>query len=281
MDRVVNLLAQIFSLIRVFYRLLMVVLWFFLMFITFVISKILNLNIKNSMPRLFHQGFLKLLNVKVILHGTLKTNKPGLLISNHASWIDISILSSLTNICFIAKSEVSGWPIVGFLARLQDTVFIERKINRVIKQKKEILDFLSRGKKLVLFPEGTSSDGNRVLRFKSSLFSIGETEEVKLGGYEFQAVTICYSGLNGLPMSRSQRPNVAWWGNMNLFNHLWNLFSLNGIKVTVTAHEPITNIENRKIMSQIAWRQISFGMGKALSGCPEPVSVKETADSLT
>ena len=281
MDKVVNFLAQIFSLIRVLYRFLMIVLWFFLMFIIFVISKMLNLNIKNSMPRLFHQGFLKLLNVKVILHGTLKTNKPGLLISNHASWIDISILSSLTNICFIAKSEVSGWPIVGFLARLQDTVFIERKINRVIKQKKEILNFLSRGKKLVLFPEGTSSDGNRVLKFKSSLFSIGETEEGKLGGYEFQAVTICYSGLNGLPMSRSQRPNVAWWGNMNLFNHLWNLFSLNAIKVTVTAHEPITNIENRKIMSQIAWKQISFGMGKALSGCPEPVSVKETADSLT
>jgi len=281
MDKVVNFLAQIFSLIRVLYRLLMIVLWFFLMFIIFVISKMLNLNIKNSMPRLFHQGFLKLLNVKVILHGTLKTNKPGLLISNHASWIDISILSSLTNICFIAKSEVSGWPIVGFLVRLQDTVFIERKINRVIKQKKEILNFLSRGKKLVLFPEGTSSDGNRVLKFKSSLFSIGETEEGKLGGYEFQAVTICYSGLNGLPMSRSQRPNVAWWGNMNLFNHLWNLFSLNAIKVTVTAHEPITNIENRKIMSQIAWKQISFGMGKALSGCPEPVSVKETADSLT
>ena len=281
MDKVVNFLAQIFSLIRVLYRFLMIVLWFFLMFIIFVISKMLNLNIKNSMPRLFHQGFLKLLNVKVILHGTLKTNKPGLLISNHASWIDISILSSLTNICFIAKSEVSGWPIVGFLARLQDTVFIERKINRVIKQKKEILNFLSRGKKLVLFPEGTSSDGNRVLKFKSSLFSIGETEEGKLGGYEFQAVTICYSGLNGLPMSRSQRPNVAWWGNMNLFNHLWNLFSLNAIKVTVTAHEPITNIENRKIMSQIAWKQISFGMGKALSGCPEPVSVKETADILT
>ena len=281
MDKVVNFLAQIFSLIRVLYRFLMIVLWFFLMFIIFVISKMLNLNVKNSMPRLFHQGFLKLLNVKVILHGTLRTNKPGLLISNHASWIDISILSSLTNICFIAKSEVAGWPIVGFLARLQDTVFIERKINRVIKQKKEILDFLSRGKKLVLFPEGTSSDGNRVLKFKSSLFSIGETEEGKLGGYEFQAVTICYSGLNGLPMSRSQRPNVAWWGNMNLFNHLWNLFSLNGIKVTVTAHEPITNIENRKIMSQIAWKQISFGMGKALSGCPEPVSVKETADSLT
>ena len=281
MDKVVNFLAQIFSLIRVLYRFLMIVLWFFLMFIIFVISKMLNLNIKNSMPRLFHQGFLKLLNVKVILHGTLRTNKPGLLISNHASWIDISILSSLTNICFIAKSEVSGWPIVGFLARLQDTVFIERKINRVIKQKKEILNFLSRGKKLVLFPEGTSSDGNRVLKFKSSLFSIGETEEGKLGGYEFQAVTICYSGLNGLPMSRSQRPNVAWWGNMNLFNHLWNLFSLNAIKVTVTAHEPITNIENRKIMSQIAWKQISFGMGKALSGCPEPVSVKETADSLT
>ena len=281
MDKAVNSLSQIFTLIRVLYRLLMIVLWFLLMFIIFVISKMLNLNIKNSMPRLFHKGFLKLLNVKVILHGTLKTNKPGLLISNHASWIDISILSSLTNICFIAKSEVSGWPIVGFLARLQDTVFIERKINRVIKQKKEILDFLSRGKKLVLFPEGTSSDGNRVLKFKSSLFSIGETEEGKLGGYEFQAVTICYSGLNGLPMSRSQRPNVAWWGNMNLFNHLWNLFSLNAIKVTVTAHEPITNIENRKIMSQIAWKQISFGMGKALSGCPEPVSVKETADSLT
>ena len=276
MNKLASFLTHFLSLIRAVLRLVAVVLWFFTLFMIFIITRGLNLKIKDDMPRLFHYGFLKLLNVRVNLYGTLKRDKPGLIISNHASWLDISILSSLTNICFIAKSEVSNWPVIGFLAKLQDTLFIERKANRAAIQKNEIMNFLSRGKKLVLFPEGTSSDGNRVLSFKSSLFSIGETEKSKLGDYEFQAVTICYSGINGLPMSRSQRPNVAWWGNMNLFRHLWNLMSLSSIVITVTAHEPICKVDNRKTMSFTAWKQVSYGMGKALSGSPSPVEIKET-----
>jgi len=104
---------------------------------------------------------------------------------------------------------------------------------------------------------------------------VGETEKGKLGNFIFQAVTICYSGLNGLPISRSQRPIIAWWGNMNLFSHLWNVFSLSSVNITVTAHEPIQNVQDRKSMSKIAWRQVTYGMGNALSGHPNPVSLEK------
>ena len=102
-----------------------------------------------------------------------------------------------------------------------------------------------------------------------------QTEKGKLGNFVFQAVTICYSGLNGLPISRSQRPIVAWWGNMNLFSHLWNVFSLSSINITVTAHEPIQNVQDRKSMSKIAWKQVAYGMGNALSGHPNPVKLEK------
>ena len=250
-------------------------LWFFVMFILFAFSKIFNLRIGKKIPRIFHKGVLKILNIKISLFGKLEINKPGLIISNHASWLDIIILSSLTDTSFIAKSEIASWPIIGFLAKLQNTLFIERKVQKVANQKFQILEYLSNGNKLVLFAEGTSSDGNRVLNFKSSLFSVGETKKGKLGNFIFQAVTICYSGLNGLPISRSQRPIIAWWGNMNLFSHLWNVFSLSSINITVTAHEPIQNVQDRKSMSKIAWKQVAYGMGNALSGHPNPVRLEK------
>jgi len=279
MHRVILFIAENLRIIRAVIRLVVVILWFAFLFLFFVFSKITNLNIKNDIPRFFHKGFLRILNISVNLHGSLESSKPGLLIANHASWLDISILSSIGNVCFIAKSEIAKWPIIGFLAKLQETVFIERKIIRAEKHKTQILDSISKGKKLVLFPEGTSSDGNRVLTFKSSLFSIAETKQGKLGNYEFQAVSICYSEINGLPLSRSQRPNVAWWGNMSLFSHLWNVFKTTNIKIIVTAHKPIISVYDRKIMSKIAWKQVASGMGDALSGRPIPIDTKELTNN--
>ena len=118
---------------------------------------------------------------------------------------------------------------------------------KAAKQKVEINNVLLKGKRLVLFPEGTSSDGNRVLKFKSSLFSVAEN---KKGG-------------NGLPMSRSERPFIAWWGNMDLINHLWNILKLNNVDILVIAHQPIENVFDRKTISKLAWMQVSHGMGLA------------------
>ena len=275
--KIFNFFEYIFVYIRCVVRLLLVSIWLFLLLIPFIILRFLNINISNNIPRYFHIGFLKLLNIKIKLIGKINTDKPGLLISNHASWIDISILSSLTNISFIAKSEVAKWPLFGFLARMQDTLFVERRSIKAAVQKEDIRNILLKGKRLVLFPEGTSSDGNRVLKFKSSLFSVAENNSEN---YLVQAVTICYKGINGLPMSRSERPYIAWWGDMNLMHHLWNILTFNRVDILVIAHQPIENISDRKILSELAWKQVSFGMGLALSGRPRALNYKESIFDL-
>ena len=275
--KIFNFFQYIFVYIRRVVRVILVSIWLFLLLIPFIILRFFNINISNNIPRYFHIGFLKFLNIKIKLIGKINTDKPGLLISNHASWIDISILSSLTNISFIAKSEVAKWPLFGFLARMQDTLFVERRSIKAAVQKEDIRNILLKGKRLVLFPEGTSSDGNRVLKFKSSLFSVAENNSEN---YLVQAVTICYKGINGLPMSRSERPYIAWWGDMNLMHHLWNILTFNRVDILVIAHQPIENISDRKILSELAWKQVSFGMGLALSGRPRALNYKESIFDL-
>ncbi|MAU28250.1 MAG: 1-acyl-sn-glycerol-3-phosphate acyltransferase [Pelagibacterales bacterium] len=247
----------------------------FVLFIPFIICRLLNIGLYKSIPRYFHLIFLKILNIKIKLVGKIYTNKPGLIVSNHASWIDISILSSLTNISFIAKSEVAKWPLFGFLAKLQDTLFIERKPIKAKEQKNTIKSILLKGKRLVLFPEGTSSDGNRVLKFKSSLFSVAENNSNLQDSYVIQAVTICYKGINGLPMSRSERPHISWWGDMRLLNHLWNILSFGSFEIIVIAHEPIKHSFDRKVLSTIAWKQVSHGLGLAMSGRAKSLKYNE------
>ena len=257
-------------------RLLLLLVWLLLSLITFIIFRALNIKVYKSIPRYFHIGFLKILNFKIHLVGNIHTEKPGLLISNHASWIDISILSSLTNISFIAKAEVAKWPLFGFLARLQDTFFVERRSIKAAEQKAEINNILLNGKRLVLFPEGTSSDGNRVLKFKSSLFSVAENKIENSENYLIQAVTICYKGVNGLPMSRSERIFISWCGNMGLMKHLWNILTLNSVDILVIAHQPLENTYDRKTLSKLAWLQVSHGLGLALSGRPRSLNYKES-----
>ena len=256
-------------------RLILICIWLLFILFFLITLRPFNISIYNNIPRFFHIGFLKILNVKVKLVGKIHKERPGLLISNHASWIDISILSSLTNISFIAKSEISKWPLFGFLAKFQDTVFVERRAIKAGKQKNEINDILLKGKRLVLFPEGTSSDGNRVLKFKSSLFSVAESNKENSENFLIQAVTVCYKGLNGLPMSRSERPFISWWGDMDLMNHLWNILKFNSVEILVIAHEPIEEVYDRKSLAKIAWAQVSQGMGLALSGKPRSLKCKE------
>ena len=273
--KIFNILHYIAIIAKSIIKLLFIIINLFILFIPFIIFRLLNIGIYKSIPRYFHLIFLKILNIKIKLVGQIYTNKPGLIVSNHASWIDISILSSLTNISFIAKSEVAKWPLFGFIEKMQDTLFIERKPIKAKEQKNKIKNILLKGKRLVLFPEGTSSDGNRVLKFKSSLFSVAENNTNLRDSYAIQAVTICYKGINGLPMSRSERPHISWWGDMDLLNHLWNILSFGSFEIIVIAHEPIQHSFDRKVLSTIAWKQVSHGLGLAMSGRAKSLKYNE------
>ena len=147
---------------------------------------------------------------------------------------------------FVAKSEVESWPFFGFLAKKGRSIFIKRNKTDSLNQKNKILNILYSGEKVFIFPEGTTSDGNRVLEFKSSSFSSVENQKFKI-----QPIVILYSDLNGIPINRWLRPLIAWYGDMDLKPHLSKLVGLMSIKAKLIYLEPVNtkNFENRKDLS--------------------------------
>ncbi len=165
-----------------------------------------------------------------------------LIASNHASWVDITVVGSLMPLSFIAKSEVSGWPIFGLFAKLQRTVFVNRTRRTETAQVADAIAVrMAAGDAMVLFAEGTSNDGNCVLPFRSALLgaatrAVGEDETSKVW---VQPLSVAYQGFYGLPMGRAHRPHVAWYGDMELAGHLWGIFSRGALDVVVRWGEPV------------------------------------------
>ena len=228
------------------------------------------------LPIVFHRLFLRLFSVRIVERGRPAGGRPTLVLVNHVSWLDIPVIGSLRPLSFIAKSEVAAWPVVGVLARLQRTVFIDRGRRKATAEvNREVARRLVQGDAIVLFAEGTTGDGNRLLPFRSSLVGAaraalaGSGEERPAGsaeeppeagrvpargtGDEVQAVppepgrgrihlqplALAYTRRNGLPVTRRERPEIAWYGDMELAPHL-ALFVRGGpLDVVVTWGEPI------------------------------------------
>lgn len=210
----------------------------------------------------------RLLGLEVAARGRMCMASPVLYVCNHASYFDIFVLGSLVPGFFVAKAEVAGWPVLGFLARIARTVFIERKGSRSAEQRDELSRRLDRGDSLILFPEGTSNDGNRVLPFKSALFSIADRD---VGQLVVQPVSIAYTRLDGMPMGRFLRPFFAWYGDMTLAPHLWAAIGLGLVKVEVEFHPPSTISEagTRKHLALHCHRVISQAVTRANAGRAE------------
>jgi 1-acyl-sn-glycerol-3-phosphate acyltransferase len=191
------------------------------------------------LPHLWQRIAAKLLGVRVRVVGTPAT-PPLLLAANHVSWIDIVVLSTVLPLSFIAKAEVAGWPAVGTLARLQRTVFIDRKRRtKAVHDGAAIGHRVGRGDVMVLFAEGTTGDGVRILPFKSALFGAAAAVAPDSGPITVQPVAVAYSSIHGIPLGHEDRPLVAWYGDMDLAPHLVRLASLGAIDVTVAFGEPM------------------------------------------
>jgi 1-acyl-sn-glycerol-3-phosphate acyltransferase len=129
-----------------------------------------DLRLRRTIPHLYHLVLCALIGVRIFEVGRRSSASPALILSNHVSWVDISVITALAPVVFVAKSEVAGWPVFGWLARLQQTIFISRRARHQIgAATREIAGRLLSGDVVVLFAEGTSSDGTPVLPFRSSL----------------------------------------------------------------------------------------------------------------
>jgi 1-acyl-sn-glycerol-3-phosphate acyltransferase len=231
------------------------------------VALMLRLKLAERLPRFYHRLCARILGFRIVVRGRRVRERPVLFAVNHVSYLDITVLGAVMTGCFVAKEEVAGWPLFGLLAKLQRSVFIARRRSAVARHGDDISERLEAGDNLILFPEGTSSDGTRVLPFKSALFAVAQGrphgEPLKV-----QPVSIAYTRLNGVPLGRGMRPFFAWYGDMDLLPHLWTVAALGQLTVVVEFHPPITLEEagSRKALAATVHERVSRGLARANAG---------------
>jgi 1-acyl-sn-glycerol-3-phosphate acyltransferase len=189
------------------------------------------------LPVIFHRYLCLVIGVRIEREGTLDPRRPLMVVSNHCSWLDIVVISALFPVSFIAKSEVGTWPLIRTLARLQRSIFVERDrraktgaVNAAIAER------LGSGDAMVLFAEGTTSDGLRVLPFRSAILGAAQAATASEAETVLQPLAMRYIRRGGIPISRAEMAEIAWFGDMELGPHLSALLA--GPKITVRVSLP-------------------------------------------
>lgn len=205
-------------------------------------------------PVVFHRGLLQLLGIRLKTRGKLSAKRPLLIVANHSSWLDIVILGAVNPLSFVAKSEMENWPLFGSLARLQRTIFIKRDKRRTAgEQANAIASRMTDREIMVLFPEGTTSDGNSLYPFKTPLFEAAKLAlaDSSQDTAAVQPCAICYSHIHGLPINRAERPHVAWPGDVGLGESLLRILRTGALDVVVCFAQPIKldRDSNRKVVA--------------------------------
>ncbi|RJT38731.1 1-acyl-sn-glycerol-3-phosphate acyltransferase [Mesorhizobium waimense] len=224
--------------------------------------------------KIWHRVIARALGLRIHVKGTLSSQRPLLVASNHISWTDIVVLGSMVDVKFIARADMEGWPLIGMLSKLQRTVFIERERKRTSgDQASEIASRMAKGDAMVLFAEGSTGDGNLVLPFKSTLFGAASMAIVEGAAEQvfIQPVAIAYTRLHGVPLGRRHRPIAAWIGDEDLMPHLKVLLAEGALDVEVHFGEPIAFAKgsNRKETARLMEARVHEMVQAALAD-PRP-----------
>ena len=242
---------------------------------------------RKTLPNRYSRFLCSLFGLHVTMIGRPVQDRGVLMVANHTSYLDIVVLGGAARVSFVAKSEVNSWPFFGLMARLYETVFVERsRRSQAGVARDQLRVRLQAGDALVLFPEGTSNDGNRVLPFKSALMGAVEAEvgtdaAGRVTHVPVQPISISYVGFHGMPMGRENRPLFAWYGDMELVPHLWEAVTAGPIDVVVEFHPPmsIDDMGGRKPLAAKAEAVVRQGQARALAGVVNAAPAAETAGS--
>jgi 1-acyl-sn-glycerol-3-phosphate acyltransferase len=223
------------------------------------------------LPVLFHRGLARALGIRIVCHGrpaggARQRNGAGVLyVSNHVSWADIPVLGARIRAAFVAKAEVGGWGVVGWFATLARTVYVEReRRSQAGEQRDAIAERLARGESVILFPEGTNSDGVDVLPFKTSLFGMTSERPDTI----IQPVTIAYTRVNGMPVTRERLPDLAWIGETELVPHALSFMALGRVRAELIFHPPVRagDYADRKALARHCHSVIAEGYRRLMRG---------------
>jgi 1-acyl-sn-glycerol-3-phosphate acyltransferase len=270
--------------VRVVRRALAVLAWTLPAMLIQAVCLILPGHAKVGFARLYWATFARLIGIKVRVIGKAakrEAGRPVVYVSNHSSWIDVPIVGGVLDGCFVAKGDVAGWPIIGTIARLGRSVFVSRARASTGKERDVMRAVLKAGDNLILFPEGTSSDGSRVLPFRSSFFALAEASAGEgLSDLPLiQPVSVVYDRLGGLPAGRASRPVFAWYGDMDIASHFWRLTQHIGLRATVLLHTPLdpARFEDRKVLAQAVWQIVADGASTLRQNRPaHPLDLPES-----
>jgi 1-acyl-sn-glycerol-3-phosphate acyltransferase len=212
---------------------------------------------KARLPLVYWAGCCWCLGLRVrVIGAPLARGLPVVFVSNHSSWMDIPALGACLPACFIAKGEVGRWPVISIIAHLGRTVFVSRRVTGAARENADIARRLADGDSLILFPEGTTSDGARVMPFRSAFLAVAESAQPHV----LQPVTIVYDELDFLPVRRADRALFAWFGDMDLASHFNRIARHRGLRVTIVLHPPLDPAAGltRKRLATAVWHQVAI-----------------------
>lgn len=232
-----------------------------------VVAVGLGLGLARQLPVLYHRGVCRLFGLDVRQIGTISAARPTLFVANHCSYFDISVIGSRLPLSFVAKREIRDWPLLGLLARLQRSVFIDRRPSAARAASDEMRARLAAGDDLVLFPEAGIGDGNRLLPFRSTFFSPAE-QPLPGRRLTVQPLTIAYVRQAGLPIGHTGRSRLAWYGDMPLLAHFWHAVQNRRTEVVLHFHPAIDAgaFADRKALARHCFAQVEAGREAALRG---------------
>ena len=203
---------------------------------------------RNVIFRVWARICLRVIGGRIRVEG-IPPRAPFLLVCNHLGYVDIPVLAACTEAWFVAKMEMRSWPLVGMLCRSVGTVFIDRKLSRdVLRVNRLIEDVLGDGYGVVLFPEGTSTQGFEVRRFRTSLL-----DHPARSGMPVHAAALSYRTPPGEPPAHL---SVCWWGDAPLFAHAQRLFELRRFDVVVRFGSNAVTGSDRKELAADLHREV-------------------------
>ncbi|MGI9286645.1 MAG: lysophospholipid acyltransferase family protein [Pseudomonadales bacterium] len=232
---------------------------------SFYLAKLLGYRKLQKIPMLFHRGCCWIMGLRIGVSGDLCNTTPTLFVSNHISYLDVFVLGGIVPGSFIAKSEVSKWPVFGSLAKIQNTLFFERHGGKVAGQVVVMQQHFDGNGNLILFPEGTSTPGTHVEPFKSSLFHGAEQTQQRV---RIQPLTVAYTHYDGKVMDAEERDCFAWYATMPFVSHLVNVLGLKPVQVELIFHAPVelTDFASRKDCAQFCQQAVTAGLKAANNG---------------
>jgi 1-acyl-sn-glycerol-3-phosphate acyltransferase len=226
---------------------------------------------KVRFAQFYWRGAARILGLRIKVRGQITQHRPVLFIANHCTWLDIIVLGAVLPGCFVAKGDIANWPFIKWIARLGRTVFVSRAKASLERERDGLLGRLAAGDNIILFPEGTTSDGTRVLPFQSSFLAIASAPSKPA----IQLVTLVYDELDGLPVRRRDRPDISWYGDMDMASHFPRVGRRKSIGATIVIDPEIPpgSYANRKILanvlqSRLAANAAALRQGRLVEAAP-------------